>query len=58
MKKALVVFTQNNFPQHVLAFANRMAKEHAWLLYGIFLDDTPPPLYPPFPDGAAMTGLP
>jgi nucleotide-binding universal stress UspA family protein len=58
MKKALVVFTQNNFPQHVLAFANRMAREHAWLLYGIFLDDTPPSLYQPFPDGVAMTGLP
>lgn len=58
MKKALVVFTQDNFPQHVLTFANRMAKEHGWLLYGIFLDDTPPPLQYSFPTDVAMTTPP
>lgn len=58
MKKALVVFTQYNFPQPVLTFANSMAKEHAGLLYGIFLDDTPPPLQYPFPSDLAITTTP
>jgi hypothetical protein len=58
MKKAFVVFTQNSFPQHVLTFATAMIKEYAGLLYGFFLDDTPPPLQYPFPNDPPLTAAP
>lgn len=43
MKKVLVVFT-SAIPTYVQKFAIDMAKEHAWLLHGIFLDNAASPI--------------
>jgi nucleotide-binding universal stress UspA family protein len=58
MKKVLVIFTAQSFGDHVLKFATGMAKQHNWLLSGVFLDDTPPTVQYPFPNDLSFTAAP